>query len=179
MNTALEKPCGISDWLHMYVLYRKAFPASERKPFGIIRKMYRQGRTDVWCIRRSGKFCGFASTVNGNDLILLDYLAVLPECRGKGVGSASMALLREQYGNKGLFVEIESTLEDGPDQREREKRKQFYQNAGLEPLGVYARVFGVNMELLGAGCFLKFADYRYFYREHYSPWAAEHLEPLE
>ena len=179
MKITLENPRGIGDWLRIFCLYSTAFPPSERKPFGIIRKMHRQGRADVWKIQKDGKFAGFASTVNGSDLILLDYLAVCKSCRGTGVGSAAMALLMDQYAEKGFFVEIESTKADCPDLPVRQKRRYFYEAAGMGDLGVSARVFGVNMDLLGIRCVLSFESYRSFYHDHYSSWAAQHLEPME
>lgn len=178
MEIKLEKPRHDRDWLRIYALYLTAFPAAERKPFPIIRKMYRQGRADVWCILRCGVFSGFAATIRGDNLILLDYLAVCGPERGKGVGSAAIALLLARDQDKGLFVEIESTLEEGADRASRGKRKRFYLAAGLEELKVTARVFGVPMELLGRQCTLDFARYRSFYRDFYSPWAAEHIEPM-
>ena len=171
----LEKPMGTADWLRLHGLYRSAFPPSERKPFGIIRKMYRQGRSDIWCIRQDGEFAGFAATVNGGSLILLDYLAVRAALRGQGIGSGAMELLQVLYAQKGLFVEIESTLCPAANREERIKRKQFYLNGGMEAMGTTARVFGVDMELLGSRCCLDFEQYRSFYRDYYSAWAAEHI----
>lgn len=173
----LNKPNGMTAWLKIYRTYMEAFPVAERKPFRTIVSMYRRGKTDVWCMERDGKFTGFASTVNGDGLILLDYLAVTKECRGKGIGSAAMKELQRLYGGQGLFVEIESTLEDAPNHAEREKRKRFYQMAGMKELGVWVKLFGVHMELLGSRCSLDFEDYRAFYRKYYSAWAAEHIEP--
>jgi hypothetical protein len=140
--------------------------------------MYRQGRSDIWCIRRGGEFVGFAATVNGGDLILLDYLAVDVSLRGQGIGYGAMDLLQSLYAHKGLFVEIESTLHPAINPGERRKRKQFYLNAGMEAMGTTARVFGVDMELLGSRCSLDFAQYRNFYREYYSAWASEHIEMI-
>ena len=171
----LRRPDHPLHWLRVYRLYLAAFPRAERKPFGIIMKMHRSGRTDVWRILRGGRFAGFAATVNGSDLILLDYLAIEKRSRGQGVGSAAMAALQRVYADKGFFVEIESTKENAPNRAERENRKRFYQAAGMEELGVRAGVFGVRMELLGSRCSLDFEGYRAFYRDHYSPWAAAHL----
>lgn len=176
MEIRLEKPTRPWDWLRLYTLYLTAFPAVERKPFSIIRKMYREGRTDVWCILSKGKFAGLAATVNGGDTVLLDYLAVRKNCRGSGIGSAAMAALLEIYRDKGVFVEIETTRETCPNLEERLRRKQFYLTAGLKDLGVSALVFDVKMDLLGIRCRMTFEDYRNFYRDYYSPWAAEHLE---
>lgn len=171
----LEKPRGFFRWLQIWGLYRTAFPASEQKPFGIIVKMYRQGRADIWCVEHGGRFAGFAATVNGGDLILLDYFAVSKAKRGRGIGSAALAKLQQIYADKGLFVEIETTRAGVPDREKRLKRKHFYQAAGMAELHVEAEVFGVEMELLGSRCSLDFEGYRNFYRDHYSPWAAEHL----
>jgi GNAT superfamily N-acetyltransferase len=179
MTVTLEKAHGSSDWLRMYGLYVTAFPPAERKPFSIIRKMYAQERADVWVIRKDGKFAGFATTVNGGDLILLDYLAVRKSCRGNGIGSAAMEKLMQRYCDQGFFVEIESTRVDCPDLPLRQKRRHFYEAAGMMDLGVSAQVFGVKMDLLGIRCTMTFDDYRGFYHDHYSPRAAQHLEPME
>ncbi len=60
------------DWQRVRRLYGRAFPREERKPFGVIRRMHRRGKTDVWVLRREGRFAGFASTINGDGLILID-----------------------------------------------------------------------------------------------------------
>ena len=172
---SLQKPRFPLDWLRLYRLYLEAFPREERKPFSIIMGMYRQGRTDVWCVCREGKFVGMAATVNGEDLVLLDYLAMDRRFRGRGIGSAALEMLQEMYAHCGFFVEIESTAEAGPDQPQRLGRKAFYIRGGMVPLGVRAEVFGVKMELLGSRCQMDFAAYRGFYSRYYSAWAAEHI----
>ncbi len=174
----LTKPTSRLHWLGLHLIYLRSFPAAERKPFSRIKSMYRQGRADVWCIRRNGRILGFAATVNGPGLVLLDYLAVAKGCRGTGIGSAAMAKLQKQYKNVGFFVEIESTYEAAKNWEERLRRKRFYEKAGLVPMGTEADAFGVRMELLGSRCHLTFAEYRNFYRDHYSPWAAEHIKEV-
>ena len=174
----LRKPNSIFDWLRIHALYRRAFPPEERKPFSRITGMYREGKADVWCVEEEGEFAGFASTVNGGDLILLDYLAIAPRYRGWGIGSAAMAQMQRIYANKGFFVEIESTKENAPNRDQRQRRKRFYEAAGMEPMEVFADVFGVQMELLGSRCRLDFDGYQAFYRDHYSPWAASHIKPI-
>ena len=178
MKISLKKPRTVLDWLRLYRVYREAFPTMERKPFGKIRKMYREGRADVWCLMVEGRFRGLATTVNGGDLILLDYFAITKECRGQGFGTQAMKLLLETYDDKGFFLEIESTLEDSSDREARKKRKKFYLDCGLKEMGTEALVFQVRMELLGRGCCLNFEQYRNFYRDHLSPWAAEHLKEI-
>lgn len=163
----------------LFDLYRSAFPQSERKPFRVILKMARAGRADLWSIRADGRFAGFAATVNGKEIVLLDYFAVKKSLRGMGIGREALGLLQKQYHDRGFFVEIESTFEAAENRPERRKRKEFYVNCGLEPMGTEADVFGVRMELLGIRCHLDFEDYRNFYRDEYSPWAADHIREVQ
>ena len=179
MEIVLQKPQGMHDWLRLQRLYVNAFPRAERKPFGIIRRMFREGKADVWCVLSDGRFMGLATTVNGADLILIDYFAITEKSRGKGLGRASMECLLEMYRDKRVFLEIESPDRPGLDQALRKKRKEFYCACGFADLGVKARVFGVPMELLGVRCRMDFAGYRAFYRDHYSGWAADHLEEVK
>lgn len=163
----------------IFLLYRNAFPRYERKPFSRITAMAKAGRADLWTIREDGDFAGFAATVNAPELVLLDYLAVSKKYRGGGIGTAAMETLMDHYRDRGFFLEIESTFEDAENLRERQKRKRFYVNCGMEPMGTEADLFGVRMELLGVRCHLDFESYRSFYRDHYSPWAAEHVKEVQ
>lgn len=174
-NLTINRPKNVLQWLKVYGLYRSAFPAAERKPFSIILGMCRKGKTDVWCIEMDGKFLGLATTINGEDTVLLDYFAVDQKHRGEGIGSRALPELRKRYAGKGLFVEIESVYDDAPNREERLHRKQFYVNCGMEQMNVMVRLFGVKMELLGWDCHLDFGRYRSFYRDHYSPWAAGNI----
>lgn len=141
--------------------------------------MHKKGKTDVWIARLDGKFAGFAATINGEANVLLDYLAVDAAQRGKGVGTAMLKQLTSAYADRGLFVEIESVHEkNAPNLDERLRREQFYVRCGMTPMHVSARVFGVEMDLLGYDCRLDFAQYQSFYRTHYSEFAAQNIQPL-
>ena len=170
---------GIRQMLKVIRMYYEAFPADERKPFQMILKKRRSGKSDIWYFSQNGRFAGFATTVNGDGLILIDYLAVAKEMRGKGVGSGALQSLRKQYTGHGVFVEIESVYEAYDDMDERLRRKRFYERNGMKEMGVLADVFGVRMELMGWDCRMTFEQYQVFYRENNSPWAAEHLKYVE
>ena len=177
MNT-LERAKNI-DILRVYLLYLQAFPAYERKPFSRIVSMAKEGRTDLWIIRRGGRFAGFASTVNSPDLVLLDYFAVCKSLRGQGVGSAALKAILDRYAPGGVLVEIESTRIPSDNRQERENRKRFYVNCGMTPLGTEADLFGVRMELLGCRCMLDFAAYKEFYLKFYTRLAEKHVNPVK
>ena len=175
----MQKAASPLQWFRIYCLYRASFPRNERKPFAIIRAMQRKGKTDVWYVSLHGRFAGFATTINGGDLILLDYLAVTKSMRGKGAGSCVLLEMKKNYNGKGIFVEIESPFEAAPDQAERVRRKKFYMAGGMQPVRVMASVFGVQMELLCWNCRLDFPMYRAFYHDNYNAWAAEHILEAE
>ena len=164
-------------WLRFGLLYHRSFPRSERKPLAMIRKMQKQGVTDVWYMEEEGQFVGLAATINSPEIILVDYLAIHDKCRGKGSGSEALKQLRRQYAGKGVFVEIECLYEDADNYEERRRRKQFYLRNGMTEMHTTAKLFGVDMELLGYDCQLSYEEYREFYRANYGEWAASHITP--
>ncbi len=175
MNVTLKPAKSLMDWCKVLILYRQAFPPSERKPFRVIYQMARENKVDVWMVLQCSHFCGFATTINSPELVLLDYLAMKKLTRGQGLGTAALKQLMDRYKDRGFFVEIEDPFDPVPDLRDRQRRRAFYRACGLEPLRVMALVFGVKMELLGKNCSLDFAGYRDFYVQHYSPRAADNL----
>ena len=172
-------PRGISQWVQIYQLYQKAFPASEKKPFGIILKKYRLGKTDIWRFTRDGKFAGLIITINGDAHILLDYLAVDEAQRGTGIGSEILQRMRQHYAGKGVFLEIESVYEECDNLQQRLRRKHFYEKCGMQSMEVFVWLFGVKMELMGFDCRLDYEHYHAFYRDNYGPWAANHIKSAE
>ncbi len=179
MSLQYAAPKGLFQWADVYKLYQKAFPASEKKPFSMIRKMHRKGVTDVWRFTREGKFAGIIITINGQEHILIDYLAVDASQRGTGIGTEILPLMRSHYAGKGVFLEIESPYEPCGNPEERIRRKHFYEKCGMESMEVFAWLFGVKMELMGFDCKLSYEDYHNFYRDNYGPWAASHIQPAE
>ena len=179
MNTiTLQAPKTLGHWLRVYKLYRSAFPKEERKPFSTIINKYRQGIFDVWCICRGGKFSGIATTINHGDLILIDYLAVCPQCRSQGIGSAALRLLKDKYADKDLLLEIESVYEDHPEKALRLRRKAFYLSCGMIPMKVMICLFGIPMELMSFGRTITFEEYLRIYTDATGDWIASHIHSL-
>ena len=85
--------------------------------------MQKSRKSDVWFFEKDGKFVGFASTINGDEIILLDYLAVDTAYRGMGIGSEILQTLRRKYMGKGVFAEIERVKADTDPSDYRWKRK--------------------------------------------------------
>ena len=174
---SMQRICSPVDWLRVRRLYYRAFPAEERKPFTTIFSMWRRGKSDVWCMRANGRFAGFASTINSDTLVMIDYLAVGSVLRGRGVGAQALSALCNAYPDRGIFVEIESPYEDGPDKPLRQRRRAFYERCGFTPSRTMADVYGVRFELLCHRCTLDYDTYHTFYATQYSARAAEHIFP--
>ncbi len=167
MEIKLIQAKKLIHWIRIKRLYKKAFPLNERKPFFIIKSMQRTGKTDVWYLEKDGEFAGLVTTINGSDLILVDYLAIRKDKRGMGIGSETLGAIREKYPDKGIFLEIERIHSSAENLDERIKRKHFYLSNGASELGTYARLFGVEMEMLGWDCEMDYEKYRSFYKENY------------
>lgn len=172
-------PMGLKQWAEIYCLYQKAFPKSEKKPFLIILRKFREGKTDIWRFTRAGSFAGMVITINGDQHILIDYLAVAESRRGTGIGSEILRRMQAHYAGKGVFLEIESVYEECGNKAERLRRKHFYERAGMQSMGVFVWLFGVKMELMSFGAKLTYEEYHAFYRENYGQWAAEHIQSAE
>ena len=172
-------PRGLKQWAQVYHLYQKAFPASEKKPFSVIMKKFREGKTHIWRFVREGKFAGIVITINGGSHILIDYLAVEASQRGTGIGSEILPAMKEHYGDKGVFLEIESVYEECDNREERLRRKHFYEKCGLGSMEVFVWLFGVKMELMSFGCRMSYEQYHAFYRDNYNQWAADHIQSAE
>lgn len=169
----------IRRWLKIYKLYREAFPKNERKPFYMIITMQIKGKTDVWYFEKDGKFVGLAITINGDDMVLLDYLAIGENSRGQGIGSTILKKLQKHYSHRGLLVEIETTQKNAPNLAERKRRKEFYLKNRMRPMNVFIRLFGVEMELMGHNCQVNFDEYFTFYKKNYGEFVTPHITEVK
>lgn len=163
-------------WYRLYKLYCEAFPDNERKPFSLIRSMQKKGKSDIWYFEKNNKFVGLTFTINSNEMILIDYLAVVSAKRSNGIGSEIIEHLRNYYTGKGIFVEIESVYEKCDNLNDRLRRKQFYLRNGMLPMKVMIVLFGVKMELMGINCCLTYDEYYSFYRNNYGDFAAKNIK---
>lgn len=149
-------------------LYESAFPRSEKKPFGMILRGRKKGNYEIFALEnQDGEFQGLAITMLYRELVLLDYFAIEPGCRGGGAGSLALKALQQRYRGKKFVLEIESTRgleedhENGKDspQSQRLRRKAFYLRNGMRPMDFLVNLFGVEMELMTYECNVTFEEY--------------------
>ena len=133
------------------------FPQDELKPLERILYMIRTGLSCAYGIYEGEELRGYATFIipDGLRYGLLDYLAVIREYRGTGVGHVFFDLigdtLAERYpALRGFFIESEDIAyaADAKERRIREKRISFYEQNGClhTPLG--SRLFGVTYSVL-------------------------------
>ena len=171
----LKKAVTCKDWKQIKKLYIAAFPKCERKPLSIIWYKQHKKAAEVWMLEEEGEFIGLAITMNGPDLVLLDYFAIEDGKRGKGYGSKALKLLHEKYVKYRLFLEIERTDVEADNIEERKRRKAFYLQNGMTELNVHAVLFGVEMELLGYQCEVSFEEYYNLYVSNYGILAEKNV----
>ena len=135
---------------------RRDFPQSELKSLSSILKMKRAGAYDVLgAYREDGGLAAYALLYRcaGERVALLDYLAVEPDCRGMGVGSALLGLLRTHFAASAdvLLIECERP-KAAPDEVLARKRIRFYTQAGAQLTSVRIWLFDVEYSILVLPC---------------------------
>jgi len=173
-----RQPKIIKEFSQIKRLYKKAFPKCERKPFALIMKWYRAGKSDIWYFYDEEGFLGFSTTINGEREILIDYFTVDEKRRCGGNGTKMIKALLEHYYPIGVFLEIEMLDERAENYDDRVRRRKFYIAAGLESLNTYAKLFGTDMEMLGVRCSMDYEKYRNFYLENYGRFAYDNIKKV-
>lgn len=144
-------------------LYLEAFPLSERKPFGLMKKKAGKGEMELLSVMDGSQFVGLAITVLYQDLVLLDYFAVTKESRGKNYGSEALKMLLDRYKEQRMVFEIELADEGAGETDVKVRRKKFYLRNGLKETGIHIRLFGVPMEILTEGKPITYGEYHEIY----------------
>ena len=154
----------------IWALYQRAFPKGEKKPFGVMWKKRKEGKMELMAVEDDqGKFLGLAITILHKDIVLLDYFAVSPAHRGKGIGSEVLRLLDQRYEGKRILLEIEDPEEPCRNKEDRLRRKAFYLRNGrtVQPYKVW--LFGIKMLVLTNGTAVSFEEYHEIFDEVFSP----------
>lgn len=135
---------------------RADFPPAERKPLYIIERLVRSGAYDTLGYYEGERMLAYAFLWRDPEggCVLLDYLAVCRERRGRGVGSAFLEALKKHYAAfRGIMVEAEEPGEAGTEGERgvRRRRVAFYRRAGFRQLDYRVRLFGVSYVVLAWG----------------------------
>lgn len=150
------------------ILYKRAFPKSERKPFAMILRSWCENRGEIYGVFSGDKFAGLVLTLISPNAVLIDYLAILPKFQSQKIGGAVLTNLMQIYENKTIFCEIESTENlENFEKSNKFRRKNFYLKNGFKNLGIKISLWGVKMELLSTKKEASFDEYFQIYRHAY------------
>ena len=135
---------------------KRDFPPAERKPLSAMERLCRAGRYDPLGYYVGDALLGYAFLWRDRSgaFVLLDYLAVCPEGRGQGLGTAMLEGLAGRCRDcRAVLVEAEAPGEDAAPEENalRLRRLNFYRRAGFRDLGWRVRLFGVWYVLLSSG----------------------------
>ena len=158
-QTVIEMELRILNEHELINLYttdcRRDFPESELKPLDVVEKLYREGNYEPIGFFENGTLIAYALQVireNGKS-VLLDYLAVTPEYRNRGVGSAVLTALRKYYSSRYEYIVIESEHPaEAPDKNAALRRLDFYKRAGGILTDTQVRLFDILFLIFALPC---------------------------
>ncbi|MEG1660928.1 MAG: GNAT family N-acetyltransferase [Clostridiales bacterium] len=136
---------------HSYL--ERDFNPAEIKPLASIEALYDQGLYDCHGFYEEDQLMAYALLCHypQGQIPLLDYLAVMPEQRSKGLGGIFLQALAQQYQDQpGLMLEVENPafFLDATDQKLKQRRVDFYVRQGVIKTTVRCRLFGIEMLLM-------------------------------
>lgn len=134
---------------------RRDFPESELKPLASILRMRHAGVYDVLGAHDGGTMVAYALVYHPIEgrVLLLDYLAVEPECRGRGIGTALLDALKAYYAGQAdvLLIECERP-KAAPDEKQARKRIRFYEGSGARLTSARVWLFEVEYSIMALPC---------------------------
>lgn len=125
----------ITELKEFYVRIQHDFASGEYSPYDILLNQVESGMQEgiVFCEGTQDLAYAICTVDNINGYVLISLLAVYPEHRGNGVGSAFLQTLANKYEHKqAIIVEVErpSLSKTGDEQVCRQRRIDFYIKAG-------------------------------------------------
>lgn len=128
----------------------KDFPPDELKPLSSMMDMLSRGIYDCYGLYEEEKLLAYAYLTVLEDFVLVDYLAVVPELRGSGIGTKLLCELKNIIRDKTVIIECENPdfATDPQDKTTKIRRIDFYKRSGFVLSGVLSRLFDVEYVIL-------------------------------
>jgi GNAT superfamily N-acetyltransferase len=117
----------------VFKIYQNSFPANEQQTLETLKIRLKENKEVLFAAKFQNEIVGigFLFDLIGSDFMLLDYLAVKENHRGKQIGEALFSHLKNyaRLQKKHLLMEVDDP-EFGDDKPNRFKRLVFYQKNG-------------------------------------------------
>lgn len=150
------RPIKPNEYRTLYAHMVRDFPKSERAPYFVIEYNLDRGAQAARWLVDEGRDVGYIieTLADGVPFVLINYLAVMPDARAGGYGSALLRLIAESHPNHAAVVEVEdpAAAQDEAAKKMCERRIRFYERAGyhIVPVGHF-RLFSVPMLVMIQG----------------------------
>ena len=134
---------------------KRDFPKMELKKLQTILRLQESETYDVLGVYDDGMLMGYAAVYHPpkGRVYLLDYLAVEPDVRGRGLGTEILKLLQMHYKDCAdcLIIECERP-KAAPDEQLARRRIRFYERAGAVLTNTRFWLFRVEYSILVLPC---------------------------
>lgn len=147
LNTQIVT-ADFADMAALAKLNQAAFPADERLPLADMLALVATGVLKVTALYAQTHFVGFYAVATAKSVAYLSLLAIVPAVRGQGLGSQAITLLRHEYHDYQLVLDLEAIEPTATNAVQRVRRNQFYLKNGFVPSGVTLMFQGIAMTVL-------------------------------
>lgn len=127
-----------------------AFPKEERMEIKQMLDLIEKKIFEVWAFYDEDAFVGYCAMVADEKVAYIFFLAIDSAKRSMGYGSEGLALMKEQYSNCQVVVDLEAIQEEASNIAQRKTRKKFYLRNGFYETLYYLKYRGMDMEVLCA-----------------------------
>ena len=130
------------------------FPKDELKPLNMILKSVDEGFYDCLGLYEKEEMVGYTFVVKLENSYLIDYIAIFPELRNKGIGANLLNIIDDYLETADrIFGEVEDPkyTEDKEQKNLQTRRLNFYIRNNCRDTGLRVNCFGVNYIILEAG----------------------------
>lgn len=153
---------GFADLSRFYEIYEEAFPECERIPTSEFLDVICDYGCTPWAIYHEERLVGFTCVMH-RDSYRIGYIwffAIAAEYRGQGMGSKALQLLREEYSDSQLVLDMENLDPEAANYSQRISRLRFYERNGFKRAFISMHYLGMDFELMSNPAPFHFDDFR-------------------
>lgn len=148
MNLTVQKiNSSFKDLEKLEVLNQEAFPDEERMPIQEMIDLAEKKELDLWALYDNQQFIGFYALVMKKSVGYILFLAISSDHRSKGYGGEALALMKKQYSDCQIVLDMEPVENAATNLQQRVSRKKFYLRNGFYETGYFMGYKGLKMEV--------------------------------
>jgi len=139
------------DYAFAVDLYYSSFPEPEREKIESIMKVSGTDLGEFTVILDGSERIGILYRIFRHNLVYIYYLAIIPELRNRGYGTAVLSMIKEMYPKSRLALNSEAPDPNADNNDQRISRMKFYERNGFKDSGTRVPWEGVTYALLTCG----------------------------